>query len=154
MIRVFVNNSVDIFIFLLYIVIGRLLYLKERKLTQSLEDYLETIYLIIDEKKVARVKDISERMNVKKPSVINALKELQARNLVDHQKYSYVELTEAGDKKAREIYGRHVLLEKFLVNVLGVSERIARVDGCKLEHILSQETLERIEEMTQSKMNQ
>lgn len=121
-------------------------------MTQSLEDYLEAIYLIIGEKKVARVKDISEKMNVKKPSVINALKELQARNLIDHQKYSYVELTETGDKEARKIYGRHVLLENFLMHVLGVSEKVARTDGCKLEHILSPETLERIETMTKTKM--
>lgn len=121
-------------------------------MTQSLEDYLKNIYLIILEKKVARVKDVSERMNVKKPSVINALKELQARGLVDHEKYGYIELTQTGRSEAENIYGRLNLLKNFLVHVLGVSDATAQTDGCKLEHILSPETLEKIERATSAAM--
>lgn len=113
-------------------------------MTQSLEDYLKNIYLIINEKKVARVKDISEHMNVKKPSVINAVKELQNRGLVIHEHYGYIDLTDEGIKQAESITKKMELVKRYLIEVLHVSEANAEKDSCEMEHILSKETLDRI----------
>ncbi len=110
-------------------------------MTQSLEDYLETIYLIIQNKKVARVKDVSESLSVKKPSVINAVKELEQRGLVAHEKYGYIELTNTGIEEAKKIYGIHRLVQTFLIHILGVSKEIAEEDACRIEHVISTETV-------------
>lgn len=109
-------------------------------MTQSLEDYLEAICFIIQDKKVARVKDIAEFLNVKKPSVINAVKELLARGLVEHEKYGYIELTKKGQKKARIIYEKHIFLTDFFKNILGVSNENAESEACRMEHIFSDES--------------
>lgn len=113
-------------------------------MTQSLEDYLKNIFLIIREKKVARVKDVSEKMDVKKPSVINAVKELKSRGLVEHEHYGYIELTEEGQKEAETLYQKLQLIEEFLIGVLGVSEETAESDACEMEHSLSEETLSKM----------
>ncbi len=115
-------------------------------MTQSLEDYLEAIYLIIQKKKVARVKDISEQLDVKKPSVINAVKELETRNMVVHEKYGYIELTSLGQAEAAKIYDRHETLRSFLIKVLGLPEDVAEDDACKMEHVLSQQTFHKLKD--------
>ncbi len=114
------------------------------KLSQSLEDYLEAVYLIEKEKRVVRVKDISSFLKVKKPSVVSALKALEARGLVNHEKYGYVELTPAGKREARRIYRVHRTLKEFLVKVLGVEEAVAEEDACAIEHYLHQDTFDRL----------
>lgn len=110
-------------------------------MTQSLEDYLETIFLIIQDKKLARVKDVSEKISVRKPSVINAVKELEQRGYVVHEKYGHIELTEEGMREAKKIYKIHTLIRDFLIRILGVSEETAEQDACKIEHVISSETL-------------
>jgi DtxR family transcriptional regulator, Mn-dependent transcriptional regulator len=114
-------------------------------MTQSLEDYLEAIYVLILHKRVARVKEISESMNVKKPSVINALKELENRKYISHEKYGYIELTNEGLGTAKIILDKHIMLKGFLEGVIGVSEEVAEVDACSIEHCLNKETLDKIE---------
>ena len=113
-------------------------------MTQSLEDYLESIYIIIKSNKVARVKEISEKMNVKKPSVNNALKELEKRELVRHEKYGYIELTDKGMAKAEKIIAKHNMLKTFLIEILNVSPENAENDACNMEHFISEETLDKI----------
>ena len=121
-------------------------------MTQSLEDYLETIYLVVRDKNVARVKDISERMNVKKPSVIHALKELGDRGFIVHEKYGYIELSEAGKSEAEKIFETHTLLKNFLLKILGVSEETAENDACQMEHVVSQETLNKIKNIVKTQV--
>jgi DtxR family Mn-dependent transcriptional regulator len=79
-------------------------------LSASLEDYLEAIYHLIEGGRVARVKDIAERMSVQMPSVTGAVRSLAAKELVDHDPYSYVTLTPAGEAIAREVVRRHDVL--------------------------------------------
>lgn len=122
-------------------------------MTQSLEDYLETIYLIGLDKKVVRVKDISEKLAVKKPSVIKALRELSTREYIEHERYGYIELTQTGLKEAKIILEKHRMLKSFLINYLGVPETIAEKDACCMEHILSPETLSGIEHAMKNKLN-
>jgi DtxR family Mn-dependent transcriptional regulator len=115
-----------------------------QKTSESSEHYLETILLLKNEDKVVRVRDISRRANVSMPSVHIALHALEDRGLIHHEKYGYVELTDEGEAMARKIYARHVLLTDFFTDVLGVPVDIAQRDACRMEHIVSGETLERI----------
>lgn len=113
-------------------------------MTQSLEDYLEAIYLLSLDRKVARIKEISDRLSVSKPSVVQAIKELKKRNFLSQESYGYIELTDAGIKKAKEILKKHLILKEFFVKVIGVSEENAEKDACKVEHILSEEAFSKI----------
>ena len=115
------------------------------KLSQSLEDYLEMVHILRLANGIARVKDIAAALTVKMPSVAKAMIELKKLGLVTQEPYSGVELTEEGERVAAIILNRHILLKGFLVK-LGVSEAIADKDACCMEHILSAETLSKIEE--------
>jgi DtxR family Mn-dependent transcriptional regulator len=111
--------------------------------TQSQEDYLEMVSFLSDEGEV-RVTDIASRLNFSKPAVSVALKILEEQNLVQHQRYKKVSLTEKGQALAASIRERHNLIKEFLFKNLCVSEEIAEQDACKMEHILSEETMGKI----------
>lgn len=115
-------------------------------LTPSLEDYLEAIYIISREKKVARVKEVAEFLDVKTSSVVGALKILKNKGFVEQERYGYIYLTAKGIKKAEEIYRKHNLLVEFLIDVLDLPKHIAEADACKMEHVLSKETFEKLAE--------
>ena len=123
--------------------------MKRSKLTQSLEDYLEVIHVLLQTNKIARVRDIAAALTVKMPSVARAVAELKKLGLVSQEPYSGVELTEEGKRVAVVILNRHLLLRQFLIH-LGVSEEAANEDACNMEHILSAETLAKIEEYMKS----
>ena len=112
------------------------------KLSSSTEDYLEMIYLIDNQKKNVRVKDISSKMGVTMPSVNQALTILCDHRLVNHEKYGYIELTARGRKRAIDIYSRHKILFRFLNDILDVPEEIAEQDACSIEHSISPSALD------------
>ncbi|MDD5021679.1 MAG: metal-dependent transcriptional regulator [Endomicrobiaceae bacterium] len=114
------------------------------KLTESLENYLETIAFLKKEKKIARVKDISKMLDVKSSSVNVALNVLADKGLVIHERYGYVDLTDRGQHIADDIQKKEDILFSFLHNVLGVEESIALKDACKMEHTISDETLAKL----------
>lgn len=113
-------------------------------LTPSSEDYLKAIYEIAKQKKIVRIKDLTNKLKVKASSVISAIKILANKNLVIHEHYGYIELTEQGIKVGRELYERHLILYRFLNQVLQIDSEIARKDSCSIEHYLHQETVEKI----------
>jgi DtxR family Mn-dependent transcriptional regulator len=113
-------------------------------LTPSLEDYLETVWVISQTEKAVRIKNIVSSMGVSAASVVGAMKTLAERDLLVHERYGYVELTEEGSRIAKEIYRRHEILTKFFHEILGVDIEIARKDACQVEHHLNKETFERI----------
>ncbi len=117
---------------------------RRQELSPNMEDYLETIYLQDLQGLPAKVKNIAEAMGVSKPSVTEALSVLQDRGLVLHQKYGDIELTDRGRLTASDIYYRHELLSDFLKNVLNVPDNSADDDACKIEHLLSETTIEHI----------
>ncbi|MGD9367841.1 MAG: metal-dependent transcriptional regulator [Desulfobacteraceae bacterium] len=116
----------------------------EKPLTPVMEDYLEAIYDLDNEKKVVRVKDIAKRMDVKMPTVTSMLKTLSNRGLVHYEKYEYVELTSSGNDVGREIRRRHSILLAFLTDVLKIDYATANDDACKMEHALSVATMDRL----------
>jgi DtxR family Mn-dependent transcriptional regulator len=96
-------------------------------------------------KNEARVTDIAVRLGFSKPSVLAALKWLEEEGLITHERYSTVELTKKGFEKAAEIRTRHDFLTGFLKNTIGVNAETAEKDACKIEHVLSSETLEKLQ---------
>ncbi|MEA3333493.1 MAG: metal-dependent transcriptional regulator [Pseudomonadota bacterium] len=122
-------------------------------LTSNMEDYLEAILNLQQEQRVARVKDVAKRLNVKMPSVTGAMKGLAEKGLVNYERYSYLTLTEAGEKIARDIGERHKTFYSFLTKVLQIDHQTAELDACRLEHATSRETFERIKEFTNNYNN-
>jgi DtxR family Mn-dependent transcriptional regulator len=116
-------------------------------MTQSLEDYLEMVSFLADEGEV-RVTDIATRLGVSKPSVLTALKNLEEQGLLEHARYRTVNLTKKGTLVVAEIRDRHSFLTAFLQEVVQVSPETAEKDACKMEHILSEETLKKMKAMT------
>lgn len=114
-------------------------------MTKSLEDYLEEVHVLIRERGEARVRDVALALHVKMPSVVKAIGELKKLGLVNQEPYGNIELTEKGARVASLVLGRHTQIKAFLLK-LGVSERIAEKDACLMEHILSAETMERMQE--------
>ena len=112
-------------------------------MTKSLEDYIETIYVLIKEKGAARVRDVAADLKVKMPSVVKAMAELKKLELVIQEPYGDIELTAKGRKVATGVLTRHTILKAFLLK-LGVTEQVADNDACLMEHILSAQTMDRI----------
>lgn len=119
-------------------------------MTQSLEDYLETIYVLIGEKGEACVRDVAKTLDVKMPSVVKAIHELKGMELVTQEPYSPIKLTAKGRRLASSVLNRHTLLRSFLLK-LGVTRKTADIDACRMEHILSAETLDKIRTFTEAK---
>ena len=113
-------------------------------LTGTLEDYLETIYLLVGDRKVARVKDIAEARQVRMASVTPAMKRLAELGFVLYRQREFIELTPAGERAARRTMARHDLLRRFFREFLQVSEECAERDACAVEHHLSDESMERL----------
>jgi DtxR family Mn-dependent transcriptional regulator len=114
--------------------------------TASMEDYLETIALLKEERKPVTVTRISKAMDVKKPSVDWALTRLSEAGLVLHEKYKDVDLTDEGARIAQDVYKRHKILRQFLIDILNVDPDTADKDACRMEHVLGRASLSKLEE--------
>ena len=118
----------------------------QRPLTPTMEDYLEAIFNLGKEKKVVRVKDIAKRLEVKMPTVTNMLKNLSERELIEYEKYEYIEMTDKGSEVGEEIHRRHYVLRGFLTDILNIDPDRADKEACKMEHAVSGSTLDRFVE--------
>ena len=127
---------------------------KRKRLSSNMEDYLEAIAVLKKDEGIARVKGISRLMNVKKPSVTDALDTLSKSGLIKHERYGYVDLTEEGERLAHGIKSRHDTLIKFLTQILDIDPKIASVDACKMEHTISPKTFERLTKFIETSSKQ
>ncbi len=110
---------------------------------ESGEMYLETIYCLYHKKPQVRSIDVAEEMGFSKPSVSRGVSILKRDGYLTVDGNGYLELTDAGLDLAKKIYERHTVLTELLVK-LGVSKETASNDACKIEHVISDETLEAI----------
>ncbi|MCR4963332.1 MAG: metal-dependent transcriptional regulator [Firmicutes bacterium] len=106
---------------------------------ESGEMYLETIYILSRKSSSVRGVDVGEYMGFSKPSVSRAIGLLKNEGLVFTDEQGYIKLTEAGEKRARDIYERHTVLTKLFI-LLGVDEETAANDACRIEHYMSDKT--------------
>ena len=112
----------------------------------AVEDYLEKIHELIDEKGYARVADIAESFGIAQPSVSNMVSRLDEKGLVKHVKYRGMTLTPEGERLARRIIKRHSILAEFL-DLLGIDAETAYEDVEGMEHHISSGTLRGIEQI-------
>ena len=119
-------------------------------LQESGEMYLETIY-VLSKNGVVRSLDVAEYMGFSKPSVSRAVGLLKQGGYLRMDKDGYLTLTESGLDVAKKIYERHTLLSKFLVR-LGVDEKTASEDACKMEHDISDESFSAIKDHVRRNM--
>ena len=115
-----------------------------RNLTPSQENYLEHILRLSREGPV-RVRGIAQATGVKLPSVTRALNRLGQAGMVSHQAYGTCEITAAGIRAARFVVRRDDCLRRLLVEILAMEYKEAEVEICRLEHMLSDKVLRRLE---------
>ena len=109
-----------------------------------MEDYLEAIAQLAKTRDSVRVTQLSEELGVSKPSVSAALSKLSNAGLVRHERYGTIDLTNKGRKLADDVIRRHQIMFRLLTDILGVDRETAEKDACKMEHILSSVSLERL----------
>ena len=115
------------------------------KLLESGQMYLETIYILSKEKTVVHSIDVSEHMGYSKPSVSRAIGLLRSGGYVNMAEDGSLTLTPAGVEAAEQIYERHTILTALLTK-LGVDRETAAEDACKMEHVISDESLAAIKQ--------
>jgi DtxR family Mn-dependent transcriptional regulator len=121
----------------------------KKNLSASLEDYLEAIYNLTKDFKVARSRDIAQSLQVSRASVTGALKLLHNKELVNYEPYGFVTLTQRGEKEAQAVVSRHTIIESFFVNVLGVERQAAKQAACSAEHALGPVVISRLLNFTE-----
>ena len=110
------------------------------RLYESAEMYLETIYVLSKKTGFVRSIDVAEYMGYSKPSVSRAVGLLKKGGYLTMEKDGYLTLTDKGRDTANGIFERHTLLTNFLRSI-GVDEDVASKDACKIEHVISEETI-------------
>lgn len=122
------------------------------KILESAENYLETILILHERLPKVRSIDIVNELGFSKPSVSVAMKGLREKGLILMDSDGYITLTDSGSEIAEMIYERHKLLSKWLT-WLGVNEETAVEDACRIEHVVSKESFEKLKQHILSEMN-
>ena len=117
----------------------------QMEIHESAEDYLETILILKERSGQVRSIDIATEMNYTKPSISVAMKKLRENGYIEVDKDGFITLTASGYEIASNIYNRHKVLTDFFIS-LGVDQKVAAEDACKIEHDLSDETFEKTRE--------
>jgi DtxR family transcriptional regulator, Mn-dependent transcriptional regulator len=112
-------------------------------LSDSLQDYLEAVCMLVQRDGVARMRDIAAMIGVNKSSTTGAVKALAEKGLVNYDPYQYVTLTDRGDDIGRDLVRRHGVLKRFLMEVLAVPEEEAEAVGCRMEHAIKGDVFDR-----------
>ncbi|NLG23894.1 MAG: metal-dependent transcriptional regulator [Clostridiales bacterium] len=111
---------------------------------ESGENYLETILILSRQLTTVRSIDVANELGYAKPSISRAMSILRKNGYLEMDRHGALTLTEAGLEKAKAIYERHQVIARFLAEALGVDQSVAERDACRIEHVLSEETFERI----------
>ncbi len=115
------------------------------KVTASLEDYLETFLSLEDEDKNIKMSEVALEIGVSKAGVHKAIQVLKDKGLVEQEKYGKLLLTEEGRKIAINVRNRHNVIKTFLTKVLEIDEVKADEEACKMEHSISSETIDKLQ---------
>lgn len=113
-------------------------------LTPNMEDYLEAIYLILEEKQAVRPKDISKKLGVNNSSVTGALRSLSEKRMINYSPYDVITLTAIGKQSADRIIQKHTVLRRFFVDVLKIDRGEADKTACMMEHVLTDKVYDRL----------
>jgi Mn-dependent DtxR family transcriptional regulator len=116
--------------------------------TPRLEDYLEMIYRLFEEKGYASAVDISDSLQVKPPTVTSMVQKLAKKGYLIHEPYRGMRLTEEGERLAKSVISRHKVISEFL-SMIGVNEKVAYEDTEGIEHHIQPVTFRRIERLVE-----
>ena len=119
-----------------------------KDLTSGLEDYIEAIYIAESNNQRLKGAELARMLNISRASVSEALSKLVSKGLINYESYGPVTLTPKGSHEAKKIYSKHNTLKFFFESVLSISPDEAGENACKIEHIISQNILDRIREFT------
>jgi Mn-dependent DtxR family transcriptional regulator len=119
--------------------------MKTKRYSESLENYLETIYMF-GGKDVKSV-DLARHLNVSRASVNNAINSLIEKKLVTKELYGNIALTEEGLEVSKKILQKHELLKAFLIDILHVKPEQAETEACGMEHVISDYTASQIKKL-------
>ena len=108
---------------------------------ESTENYLETIYILLQRMGSVRSIDVCKEMGYSKPTISVVMKQFREKNYIEMDGNGFITLTPAGLEIAQKTYERHLVLSEMLM-MLGVSKENAAADACKIEHDISQETFD------------
>lgn len=113
------------------------------KIQESAENYLETILILQNELNAVRSIDIVNELNYTKASVSIAMKKLRENGYIEMDRDGYISLTNDGLSIAEKMYERHKALSSFLM-LIGVNKKVALEDACRIEHVISDESFDKI----------
>ncbi len=113
-------------------------------LSASLEDYIETIYHIVEEKQVARAKNIADHLGVSRASVTEALRALSSKGLINYAPYEVITMTASGREVAEDVIFRHTTLKNFFTQILTIDNETAEEGACKIEHAAPPQVISRM----------
>ena len=119
-------------------------------LYESGENYLETILVLKERNGRVRSVDVATELEFSKPSVSRAIGILKKEDLIEVDENGWIELTEAGKRRAAEVFDRHIVIAGYLNVVLGVDEKTAQEDACRIEHIISDQTFAKMKSMLET----
>ncbi len=122
------------------------------KIQESGENYLETILVLKKRNGSVRSVDIANELNFSKPSVSKAMSVLKQAGHVKVDRLNQILLTESGQEIAEKIYERHLILTEWLTSI-GVSEEVAANDACRIEHVISEESFNKVKELVKNGKN-
>jgi len=119
-------------------------------LREASENYLEAILKLEEMSGPVRSIDVANLLGVSRPSVNKAVSVLKKAGMVEQQPYGRISLTPLGREQARAVDFRHQTLKRFLTKILGVEESVAEEDACRMEHVISPETMNRLTDYIQT----
>ncbi|XRP96574.1 metal-dependent transcriptional regulator [Methanocaldococcus sp. 16A] len=123
-------------------------------MSQSIEDYLERIYLFTKENnRPIKTTELAKLLNIKPSAVTNMAKKLHKLGYINYEPYIGISLTEKGLEEAKKILDKHKTIKTFLVEFLALDEKTASEEACKLEHAMSDEVLERLKNFIEKYKN-
>ncbi len=120
------------------------------KIQESAQNYLETILMLSEKSNTVRAIDIVNELGFSKASVSVAMKQFRENGYVTVDEDGFITLTEVGLKIAKAMYERHTVLTEILMSI-GVSEKTAKTDACRIEHVISDETFEMLKKIKSPK---
>ncbi len=118
------------------------------EVSETIENYLETILILLNEQTRVRSVDVAAEMGYSRPTISIMMKQLREQELIEVDESGFISLTASGQKIAERVYERHVLLTDLLIS-LGVDKMTAGEDACKIEHVISKETFARVKDFYQ-----
>ncbi len=125
----------------------------ENPITHSAAHHLLAIHELVESRGYARVTDVAKELDITTGSASTNLKSLKAKGFVVEDENRFVKLSDEGNRLAEAILERRSVLQEFFTKVLGVDSKIAEIDACKTEHLLSAETTKKMAAFTKDQIN-